>query len=870
MSAANVQLGIDHGTSNSSIAVMESDGPRVIKPDGVNVCLPSAVYYDKRGRMFVGSAAMRAMLTNPSEEGNGHTGYKVKIGQSDIYPFPAARKNLTGPELGGLVMGTLLKAYREETNNDPYCSVITVPAKFEHAACEGTLEAAQKAGLLFASLLQEPIAAALAYGFTSDDQRAQWVVFDLGGGTLDVSLVIVRKGQMVVPEDGHHGDNRLGGRKFDRELLGYVLTQLKQKYALDRFHDADPTYSPAWGRLLLAVEQAKIELSRREEAVVSIDGGLCKDDRGQAVEVEVPITRKLYQSLIAPDIEKAIHCCQILMEKNRLAPQDITRLILVGGPTKTPFIQQALAERLGIPIDASIDPMTAVAQGAAIYATTLEVPPDIVAKIRAKRPAAGTNGQCTIQLKYERSSKQPTYFVVGKVEGPAVAQGGITAEIVRDDGGWSSGKLTITPNGVFTATLLLVDSGKPHETEFTTVIRDAADHVLAKLEEPRIWYPYPGGGDVRPRLANSLRVAIKGNRTLLLVKQGVDLPTSSTKPLVTTKALQKGSGEDVLRIPILEGITHLFGAEDEQADCCAHVGTLTIVGNGDRMHRDLPEGAEIELKIEETESRQIRVIAYIPLVNEEFEAAFKKGDFNVSLDQIKERFESIKRATNEAEKLQQAKPLSEVGEKLEKIRQLRVIDEIGKDIQRAESGEQDACYRAYIRILELAGAMNVIRDLQTPARILRHIEHLGSVVQGAEGETLAKVKREFGEACQTKDKTELAAIENALDELDRQVRRRPLADVQIDVWAFPQSFRGSQEQIQAFRDVEAVYKEIDELEKANGQPSPALLDRARAVHDRLLAKWPELPGWRQKLFDDFESGKRAAPHEGTDVNAARR
>ncbi len=159
MSKEYLKLGIDHGTSNSSICVMEKDRPRVVKVNGVDEIMPSAVYIDRWGSTIVGAQAYRAIAYNSSEEGNGYTGYKIRIGQDDRYEFRAAKKSLSAPQLGGLVIGALLKAYQQQTKEEPVGAVITVPAKFEHSACEGTREAAQAAGLKLFPQIQEPIAA---------------------------------------------------------------------------------------------------------------------------------------------------------------------------------------------------------------------------------------------------------------------------------------------------------------------------------------------------------------------------------------------------------------------------------------------------------------------------------------------------------------------------------------------------------------------------------------------------------------------------------------------------------------------------------------------------------------------------------------
>jgi molecular chaperone DnaK len=381
-----IKIGIDHGTTNSCIAVMEEDGPRVVKHTPVDLVMPSAVYIDRRRRTFVGKAALEAMMTTDASEGTGYTGYKLRIGQDDRYEFAAAREVRTAPQLGATVMGELLKGYREETGEDPKACVITVPAKFEDSACAGTRRAAEEAGLMYYPFVPEPVAAALAYGFTAEHKRAHWVVFDLGGGTLDVSLVIVRDGEMMVPEDGNVGDTRLGGRKFDRELLGYVLRELRKQYALGEL--SEEKNGTTWGRLMLAVERARTALWAKPEAVVELPDPLCKDARGAEVRVQVPVTRGQYEQLIGPDVERAVQFCSMLLARNRLAAHDVDRMIFVGEASREPYLRQVLQERLGVGLDTSIDPTIAVAHGAAIYGARCEIPQDILRLMAILKAAA--------------------------------------------------------------------------------------------------------------------------------------------------------------------------------------------------------------------------------------------------------------------------------------------------------------------------------------------------------------------------------------------------------------------------------------------------------------------------------------------------
>lgn len=862
-SSGYVKVGIDHGTTNSSIAFMDGDQPRVVKPDGVDEVMPSAVYVNRQGRTLVGRPAIEAMARGNPEEGEGHTGYKLRIGQDDRYEFAAARKVMTAPELGSLVIGALLKAYTEETGDRPEACVITVPAKFAQSACEGTREAARLAGLSYYPQLQEPVAAALAYGFSTADKRAHWMVFDLGGGTLDVSIVIVRNGQMVVPEEGHAGDNHLGGRNFDREMFEFVLGRLKKddkgkkRYALDSFAKANPKYRSAWERLNLAVEEAKITLSEKEFAVVEVAGVLCRDEEGKDVKVEVPVTREQYEHMIGPDIEKAVHLCQNLLRANKLVGK-VDKLILVGGPTKTPYVQQVLAERLGIPLDSSIDPMTAVAQGAGLFATTCPVP-DAPGTVVAA-PVAGT---VQLKLEYERQSRTPTYCLVGKVEG--ASSDGLVVEVQRTDGLWSSGSIPVGQGGVFDVDLLLADKGKPHLSRFKTTLRDGSGHTLASLEEPEIYYPFPEG---HARLANSLRVAVKGNQTEVLVKQGADLPARGRHTFVTTKDLKKGSPEDVLSIAVLEGVTHLFGSEDSRADTNLHVGSLVIRGSDERITMDVPAGSELDVELHQDESRAITAKAFVPLLDEDFETTFRSEGYGQDVGKMAERFEDCKKTLEKCSELQRAKPLPEVAEMLATLDRLGVVAGLEADVARAKAGEPEAIYRSHKRILELAGALAALARKQQRARIERTIETLRGLVQDHERRDLEAIETELKQA---KDEAasadgrheDLDRLEESLSDLEWKVRGRPYFDVLLDLAALSGLYVNP-EQHRLFNEAEAVRKRIEEKGGIR-VASDADLREIQQSHETLMRAHTDLPERRQKVIEEMRKDGRSFEDLGSHI-----
>ncbi len=873
MSHCEITVGIDHGTTNSCIAVMEDDGPRVIKPTPTNLVMPSAVYLDRDGRQFIGQSAYNAIMQNSQDEGDGYIGYKLEIGQNPLYRFKAANKTLTAQELGGLVISELINLYQEVKHREARACVITVPAIFEESAVEGTRVAAEKAGLKHIVFVNEPIAAALAYGFSEGHKRAVWMIYDLGGGTFDLSLITVRSGRLIVMD--HAGQERLGGRDFDRELMDYVLgpkksekdkweryknldrdyAPLRSRYALEEFVKKNPKYNNAWRRLMLAIEKAKIELSRKKEAVVFIEGDLCEDENGKPVEVEIPITREIYEKLISTYIRKTIHVCDTLLEKNRLGRNDLDKLIFIGGPTKTPYVQDVVRNWLGRESSSSIDPMTAVAQGAAIFASTIDVPEDIKKVICPEPP--GSPDQVKVHLIYEKNSKISEPMLKGTIEGFDGDMEDLSVEVKRSDDLWSSGRISVRKDGGFSLTLRLAGDGrKPHLSGFTTTVFDKGKQV-AQEEGPRIWYPYQEG---QFRLSHSFRIGLVQNATAVLLDHGAALPAkNSSRDFFTARDLKKGSN-DTIKIPVLEGVSNnLFNEEDPHADCCIHIGSI-FIDAGDIL-RDLPKGSEVEVTLEIDRYRNIQASAYIPLLDQDFFADFKGEAYGpeAELDAVIRNFEETKRLYRECEELQRKRHVQEVAACLDKLRELKPFEEIEKQISRAREGEEDAARRAYKQVLALKGDINKLRELQGPVRIEQKIEELEKVTGDFERRQLDETRTLYRETKEKNDPAAYIEVEKLLDEIDIQVRHRPYYDVQIDGLAIldaaeKKGLKVNNYQVEVFKKGGNLLKVIDEKGGINSL-TESDIDELKKMHDEFVKAYPNLYGLRE----DFLKGIQGVP-----------
>ena len=366
-------LGIDLGTSNSAAAGYFGGKPRVLTMDeavktasGADV-LPSVIYIGKRGNKLFGFRAYQQLAVSPE---NVAAGFKRQMGTSWTQEFPASGHVMTAEECSADILKQLvLQAESESEGEKIIGTVITVPAAFNQTQMQATARAADAAGIEKVAFLQEPIAAALAAMANAKNRDSQFLVYDLGGGTFDLALVQSVRGSVNII--AHEGDNMLGGRDFDRIIVRNIIRPwLLENFALsDDFQKSHPKLIR---RAKFAAETAKIELSRRGEATIfaSEDNLRVTDDNGGDVYVDIPVSRKDYEPLIADEVARTVALSRKILKDNGFEPGDIDKIVFIGGPCKTPFIRETVSRELGVPASMDIDPMTAVALGAAIDCET--------------------------------------------------------------------------------------------------------------------------------------------------------------------------------------------------------------------------------------------------------------------------------------------------------------------------------------------------------------------------------------------------------------------------------------------------------------------------------------------------------------------
>jgi len=372
-------IGIDLGTTNSCVAIMEGKEPIVITNNEGKRTTPSVVAFIKEGERKIGDPAKRQSVTNPektiysikrfmgtsydeSEKNTKKVPYKIKKGKNKSLKVNIDGKDYSPQEISAMVLQKMRQTaedYLGETIND---AVITVPAYFNDSQRQATKEAGQIAGLNVLRIINEPTAAALAYGLDKKSKDMKIVVFDCGGGTHDVSVLELGDGVFEVLSTD--GDTHLGGDDFDQVIIDWLLKEFNDEY------NVDVTKDPiAHQRVREAAEKAKMELSSTQSTEINLPYLIPVD--GVAKHLVRNLSRSKFEQLIAPLVEKTIEPCKSALKNAKINVNDIDEIILVGGTTRIPAIQNAVEKYFGKPPSKGVNPDEVVALGAAIQGGVL-------------------------------------------------------------------------------------------------------------------------------------------------------------------------------------------------------------------------------------------------------------------------------------------------------------------------------------------------------------------------------------------------------------------------------------------------------------------------------------------------------------------
>ena len=344
-------LGIDLGTTNSAVAIVEGGEPQIIANSEGKRTTPSIVGFNGDDRK-IGDSAKRQAVTNPTQtiysikrfigkdfsssyvtDESKKVPYKVEKTGNNIPGVKIGERTYTPQEISAMILQKMKKNAEDFLGQEINKAVITVPAYFGDAERTATIEAGKIAGLEVLRIINEPTAAALAYGFDKKNKDAKIVVFDTGGGTHDVSVLEIGDGVFEVKSTD--GDTHLGGDDFDNKIIDWMSSEFKNEHGIDLKKDA-----MAFQRLKEAAEKAKIELSSTNQTDINLPYITAKDE--QPLHFVKQLTKAKFESMISDLVDRAINSCKSALSNAKLTPSDIDEVILVGGSTRIPMLQSAV------------------------------------------------------------------------------------------------------------------------------------------------------------------------------------------------------------------------------------------------------------------------------------------------------------------------------------------------------------------------------------------------------------------------------------------------------------------------------------------------------------------------------------------------
>jgi molecular chaperone DnaK len=723
MNRTTIDFGIDFGTTNSAIAVFtgnHGEPTKVIKntSDGNDADItPSAVYINKKGALRVGRRAKDRIA---DEDEDVHIEFKRQMGTDYVYSFKSSRANRRPEELSAEVLKSLRADVQQRTGEVVEASVITVPAAFELHQCDATRKAAQLAGFKESPLLQEPVAAALAYGFKLDQEKAYWLVYDFGGGTFDAAIIKSEEGTIHVAH--HGGDNFLGGSNIDWAIVEKLIApRVVDEFGLTDFTRGNKKWGRAFAKLKRAAEIAKIDLSRNERATLET----CKfaDDSGDEVEFECELTRDEVVGVAEPIILRSVDISRRVLKDQKLGKEAIKKVILVGGPTLAPYFRDILAAKLGIPLDHSVDPLTAVASGAAVFGGTQRL------NARVTTPAVIGEFQLELAKAFKPVGLDSAPMVGGKVSGASTQDfTGFTLELVNSKTQWRSGKVSLKPDGVFVANL---HAEQGERNTFSVELCDASGRKQ-KIKPDTLTYTIGVGGDVEQPLINSMGIALANNECDTLFEKGRGLPLKATMDYVTTISLRQGRSEDVCRIPVVEG-------ERDKADRNRFNGALEI--RGDMIRRDLPAGSEVEVTLRMDESRILTVTAYVPALDEEFGWKVEMQRHQPNPDDLKRDYEAEMKRFRDVKSRAAATGGETAARLVEEVEASPLAQDV-KETLAAAKADPTAALQGEKRLLELKLQLDEAADaLEWPALVAESRDWLGYLRKVADQHASSKQKQ---------------------------------------------------------------------------------------------------------------------------------
>jgi molecular chaperone DnaK len=631
-----INIGIDLGTTNSAIANFDKGEVRIFKdPSTWKDTIPSAVSYQK-DRIIIGEKAKKRFEKDPK---NTFALFKRKMGTNETFKVDVLNNSKTPIELSA----EILKELRTFVNDDIDLSsaVVTIPASFDTIQSNATKEAGNLAGFEEVILLQEPIAASLAYANSKnrDLENTKWLVFDYGGGTFDVALLQIKNGEMKVID--HEGDNFLGGADFDMAIVEKIIVPyFEQNHGfsnlLQELQNSSGKYNRDYFALLHNAELSKIELSTKEVSEIEVRIG--------DIEEYTNIHRSQFEEIISKNVQKTIDLIKKLLTNNGFRNNDVDFALMIGGSTYIPYVRNQIKNSLGIEVNTEIDPTTAVAIGASYYAGNKK------ATVKSKN---SETKKLKIKMAYEKATFEAEEHVSIRVNGDL---SNLTYRIVREDRGFDSGVKNLKERLI--EDLPLVENSYNF---FTFTVFDSFNNII-QTESIDISHGKYGisGQPIPADICLEVDDQNTGKTKLeLIFKKNDTLPLRKTVTKEINKTIKKDSIENLV-INVLEGSSLSIPEANKP------IGLVQLKGSD--FYRDIVKGSDLEITFEIDESRNLTISAFVNMTEQEFKETFNPKNREVNINNLSSEVTDLRTQINQS--IEKAKESGD-SEKVEKLENLK-------------------------------------------------------------------------------------------------------------------------------------------------------------------------------------------------------
>ncbi|MDR3155221.1 MAG: Hsp70 family protein [Deltaproteobacteria bacterium] len=749
--------GIDLGTTNSAIATFDGTSVRVWKSPEQNDVTPSVITWDRRGNRFVGK---RAYDSAPYSPESSAMLFKRFMGTSTPVSLPGLGKSKTPEECSAEILRTLFGYLPEETRNDPGIgTVVTVPAAFNSMQRDATMQAAEMAGLGNCALMQEPVAAVMSVA-KAGAPAGVFLVYDLGGGTLDTAIADCGGGRVNLL--AHGGIAMCGGRDFDRLIVdGVVRPWLLSRFSLPADYIIQKRYGTLMRLCAWAAEKAKIELSGVETTAIALSEteARAQDLQGAEIYLDIEFRRADLDRLMEAKVLESVSAARETLRKAGLAPQDLSRVVFIGGPTNYKPLRDRVCFELGVEGGLDVNPMTAVAEGAALYAESV----DWKSGGRGRKGARGRiNEGGALDLSFEFPSRTSAAKARIVCRLPKGAPPGTEFQVDSADTGWSSGRMRLSEGAGVEVAL-----SKSGENVFRVSVFDSGGGRV-RLPQDRLTVTRTAAVVGAIPASHSIGIEVlerPGGPPALewLVRAGDSLPKTGRAVFKAAEELRPGSSGS-LNFNVWEG-----EIEDPVSDN-RPVGVMKITG-ADFEGGTIRAGSELACEYAVEDSGVIRLVVSAPDIGAVFASgknlySRREGqlDFTEAADEVAdeaaavlERAERALTATGDARLAEAAGGLREamavregesdperVQEAREKVLEAkRILARVRKEnlapIRLADLSKDEAFFREHVKSHCRPGELEPLMSLLASMR--QAAGRPGGEFGGLQGEFAARMHR---------------------------------------------------------------------------------------------------------------------------------